>query len=88
MFRDGDFTRRPGKQWERMTLPICLDSEQVVFALAAAAEAKDAFTENHPQRVAHTARRRSRWITDGKSNKTVAFLDPAGYIVRQPGGCA
>jgi putative two-component system response regulator len=40
-----------------MTLPICGDAEQVVFALAAAAEAKDAFTENHPQRVANTARR-------------------------------
>jgi putative nucleotidyltransferase with HDIG domain len=40
-----------------MTLPICLDPEQVIFALAAAAEAKDASDENHTQRVASTARR-------------------------------
>jgi len=40
-----------------MALPICPDPEQVVFDLAAAAEAKDAFTENHPQRVANTAYR-------------------------------
>jgi HD-GYP domain-containing protein (c-di-GMP phosphodiesterase class II) len=39
----------------RMTLQICLDPEQVIFALAAAAEAKDAYTDNHPQRVANTA---------------------------------
>src|ERR1700731_38373 len=38
-----------------MTPPFWLDPEQVVFDLAAAAEAKDAFTENHPQRVAATA---------------------------------
>ena len=40
-----------------MAQPICVDPEQVVFALAAAAEARDAFTEDHPLRVANTARR-------------------------------
>jgi putative two-component system response regulator len=38
-----------------MTLPVCLDPEQVIFALAAAAEAKDAYPESHIQRVANTA---------------------------------
>jgi HD-GYP domain-containing protein (c-di-GMP phosphodiesterase class II) len=38
-----------------MRLPIGLSSEQVIIALAAAAEAKDAYTESHPQRVANTA---------------------------------
>ena len=39
----------------RMTLPVCPDPEQVIFALAAAAEAKDAYTESHTRRVANTA---------------------------------
>jgi putative two-component system response regulator len=38
-----------------MTPPICLDPEQVIFALAAAAEAKDASNEKHTRRVAKTA---------------------------------
>jgi HD-GYP domain-containing protein (c-di-GMP phosphodiesterase class II) len=38
-----------------MRLPVSLSSEQVIIALAAAAEAKDAYTERHPQRVANTA---------------------------------
>jgi len=38
-----------------MRLPVALSSEQVIIALAAAAEAKDAYTESHPQRVASTA---------------------------------
>jgi len=38
-----------------MRLPVSLSSEQVIIALAAAAEAKDAYTESHPQRVANTA---------------------------------
>jgi HD-GYP domain-containing protein (c-di-GMP phosphodiesterase class II) len=38
-----------------MGLPLNLSSEQVIIALAAAAEAKDAYTESHPQRVANTA---------------------------------
>jgi len=38
-----------------MALPVWVDSEQVIFALAAAAEAKDAYTESHTQRVANTA---------------------------------
>jgi putative two-component system response regulator len=38
-----------------MPLPLCLDSEQVIFALAAAAEAKDACSESHTRRVANTA---------------------------------
>ena len=40
-----------------MRLPLNLSSEQVIIALAAAAEAKDAYTESHPQRVASTAYR-------------------------------
>ncbi len=38
-----------------MTLTISLGPEQVIFALAAAAEAKDAYTESHTQWVANTA---------------------------------
>jgi putative two-component system response regulator len=38
-----------------MNLPVRVDSEHVIFALAAAAEAKDAYTETHTQRVANTA---------------------------------
>src|SRR5467141_3042979 len=38
-----------------MRSPIGLSSEQVIIALAAAAEAKDAYTESHPQRVANAA---------------------------------
>ena len=38
-----------------MRLPVALSSEQVIIALAAAAEAKDAYTGGHPQRVANTA---------------------------------
>ena len=38
-----------------MGLPVALSSEQVIIALAAAAEAKDAYTGGHPQRVANTA---------------------------------
>src|SRR5260370_3267444 len=40
-----------------MRLPVSLSSEQVIIALAAAAEAKDAYTESHPQRVANSALR-------------------------------
>jgi putative two-component system response regulator len=41
-----------------------LDSaEQVIFALAAAVEAKDALTEKHTQRVADTARRLGRTLS-------------------------
>src|ERR1700674_3700900 len=35
--------------------PLWPGQEHVIFALAAAAEAKDAFTESHTQRVANTA---------------------------------
>jgi HD-GYP domain-containing protein (c-di-GMP phosphodiesterase class II) len=38
-----------------MTRPVSFDSEQVIFALAAAAEAKDAAHENHARRVAKNA---------------------------------
>lgn len=38
-----------------MNLPVRVDSERVIFALAAAAEAEDAYTESHTQRVANTA---------------------------------
>ena len=51
----GDFRRRRSKQCEHVILPARVDSEQVIFALAAAAEAKDAYTERHTQRVGHTA---------------------------------
>jgi putative nucleotidyltransferase with HDIG domain len=39
-----------------MTPQILLDKEQVIFALAAAAEAKDNYNENHAHRVANSAR--------------------------------
>jgi putative two-component system response regulator len=38
-----------------MRLPARNEPERVIFALAAAAEAKDAYSETHPQRVANTA---------------------------------
>jgi cyclic di-GMP phosphodiesterase len=38
-----------------MPLPVGVDSEQAIFALAAAAEAKDAYPKSHTQRVANTA---------------------------------
>jgi HD-GYP domain-containing protein (c-di-GMP phosphodiesterase class II) len=38
-----------------MRLPVSLSSEQVIIALAAAAEAKDDYTESHPHRVANSA---------------------------------
>jgi putative two-component system response regulator len=38
-----------------MILSMCVDSEHDIFALAAAAEAKDAYTESHTRRVANNA---------------------------------
>jgi putative two-component system response regulator len=38
-----------------LRLPLRHDPEHVIFALAAAAEAKDASPETHPERVANTA---------------------------------
>ena len=38
-----------------MRLPVLNEPERAVFALAVAAEAKDAYTETHPRRVANTA---------------------------------
>jgi putative two-component system response regulator len=38
-----------------MALPAFVDSERTIFALAAAAEARDAYTESHTRRVANTA---------------------------------
>jgi cyclic di-GMP phosphodiesterase len=38
-----------------MALAYRIDSEQLIFELAAAAEAKGQFTERHPKRVANTA---------------------------------
>jgi HD-GYP domain-containing protein (c-di-GMP phosphodiesterase class II) len=49
------YERPPVKNLLFMRLPLDLNSEQVIIALAAAAEAKDAYTERHPQRVASTA---------------------------------
>jgi putative nucleotidyltransferase with HDIG domain len=43
-----------------MALALSLDTEQLIFALAAAAEAKDQFTERHPKRVANTSWRLGR----------------------------
>lgn len=43
-----------------MALPMYMDGERVIFALAAAAEAKDESNENHTQRVANTAHRVGR----------------------------
>ena len=40
-----------------MALPVTLDPEQLIFGLAAAAEARDAYTQNHTHRVAQTALR-------------------------------
>jgi HD-GYP domain-containing protein (c-di-GMP phosphodiesterase class II) len=51
----GDFTWCRHEQWRDMSVPIGLDPEQVIFALAAAAEAKDACNEDHTRRVANTA---------------------------------
>ena len=47
----GDFRRRRSKHCEHMTLSVCVDSEHYVFALAAAAEEKDAYTESHKKRT-------------------------------------
>lgn len=38
-----------------MTSPVRLDSEQLIFALAAAAEARDPYTVSHAERVASAA---------------------------------
>jgi putative nucleotidyltransferase with HDIG domain len=38
-----------------MRLPVMNEPERAIFALAAAAEAKDAYTGSHPKRVANTA---------------------------------
>ena len=38
-----------------MGLAVSHDTEQLIFALAAAAEAKDHLTERHPRRVANTS---------------------------------
>lgn len=43
-----------------MGLAVSLDTERLIFALAAAAEAKDQFTERHPKRVANTSLRLGR----------------------------
>ena len=43
-----------------MALAVSHDTEQLIFAMAAAAEAKDQFTERHPKRVANTSLRLGR----------------------------
>ena len=43
-----------------MAVAVRHDSEQRIFALAVAAEAKDHFTERHPKRVANTSLRLGR----------------------------
>lgn len=55
MCEQGDFKRAACKKWWYMILPISLEPEKVVLALAAAAEAKDACAENHTRRVASMA---------------------------------
>jgi HD-GYP domain-containing protein (c-di-GMP phosphodiesterase class II) len=43
-----------------MALAVSLDTDQLIFVMAAAAEAKDQFTERHPKRVANTSLRLGR----------------------------
>ena len=51
-----------------MALAVGTDSEQLIFALAAAAEAKDHLTERHPRRVANTAWRLGKRLGLGDSD--------------------
>jgi len=48
-------------------------AEQVIFALAAAVEAKDPFTEAHTQRVAESARAVGAWLGLGPSHLDALF---------------
>lgn len=51
----GDFMRAEVNNVAYMRLPARNESERVIFALAAEAETKDAYSKTHPKRVANTA---------------------------------
>ena len=61
-----------------MPLPVSLGHEQLVFALAAAAEARDANTESHARRVANTARHLGRRL--GLQESDLVALYRGGLI--------
>ena len=56
-----------------MALVVGTDSEQLIFALAAAAEAKDQFTERHPKRVANTAWRLGKRLGFNESDLVALY---------------
>jgi HD-GYP domain-containing protein (c-di-GMP phosphodiesterase class II) len=51
----GNFMRAEVNNVAYMRLPLRNEPERVLFALAAAAETKAAYTKTHPKRVANTA---------------------------------
>jgi HD-GYP domain-containing protein (c-di-GMP phosphodiesterase class II) len=61
-----------------MALAVRPDSEQLIFALAAAAEAKDQFTARHPQRVANTSWRLGRRL--GLQDSDLVALYRGGLV--------
>lgn len=52
---DGDIAFPPSNNLSCMAVPLLDGPEQLAFALAAEAEARDAYTESHAQRVASSA---------------------------------
>jgi HD-GYP domain-containing protein (c-di-GMP phosphodiesterase class II) len=61
-----------------MALAVRANSEQLIFALAAAAEAKDQFTARHPQRVANTSWRLGRRL--GLQDSDLVALYRGGLV--------